>query len=388
MNRLRFAFALTIAILGMAVFAFAQGQGQEPVDIIILLETSGEMNTHDPDRAAVSAVAQFLDTARGSRISIVRFSETISTTPLTRLENDLEIAGLRSVLLRLEYFGVEVNINQALNSAAGIASTAQSPLIVLISSQKYNEVSGFALPLREIDVSVTNATAVHGLLVGMLGEHRENVVVVEPTATSAPSPTPERMPEPTAEPTPTPEPMLESTPEPTPTRTPEPTPELTPEPATEPTSEPTPEPTPEPIPEPTPQPTPEQLPEESEPKQPEAEPREPETEPTESETEPTELETEPTELETEPNEPIPEPNEAEDPPEEHKTGEVIDPPENHEPTEAIDPPEQHETQETTGETHPPNPPEQPPPHTSLIFLAILSCLGAFTSVIKFIKAVV
>ncbi|MCL2456228.1 MAG: VWA domain-containing protein [Defluviitaleaceae bacterium] len=211
---------LTAAIIfAMIFFVFAE---EEATDIIIFLETSDAMNAHDPDRIVIGALSQFVANvgAGNSRIAIVGFSDTVNAIPLTRLENEYIIAGLRGGISTLTYSGDEANFSSAIDAATEILADAKNPLVILVSARAHE--ARFNVPLRAIDLSATPATATHGLLATMLSHHRANVAISAPTPIPIPTSTP------SPEPTPTPSPTL--TLEPIPTPSPEPTPSPSPAP--------------------------------------------------------------------------------------------------------------------------------------------------------------
>ncbi|MCL2216231.1 MAG: VWA domain-containing protein [Defluviitaleaceae bacterium] len=111
----------------------------EGIDVILVIDTSGSMNTADPERISLEAAALFMDMmeTRNSRIGIVGFAGVVHTVmPLTPI-NDLSTRDdIRRTISRFRFQGW-TDIGLALRTAAEMLledpAPGNSPMILLFT---------------------------------------------------------------------------------------------------------------------------------------------------------------------------------------------------------------------------------------------------------------
>lgn len=130
------------------------------IDVVLVIDTSGSMNTADPERIALEAATLFMDMmeTRNSRIGIVGFSGTVhSAMPLTAIYEPNIRDNIRNTVSTFDYVGW-TDIGLALRTAAEMLLESpletNSPMILLITDGRVDLPAWFD---RTIDMSYYDA---------------------------------------------------------------------------------------------------------------------------------------------------------------------------------------------------------------------------------------
>ncbi|MCL1843678.1 MAG: VWA domain-containing protein [Defluviitaleaceae bacterium] len=161
------AMLMTLAFL--AFFAFLPVQAAnivassaDGIDAILVIDTSGSMNTADPERITLEAASLFMDMmeTRSSRLGIVGFSGTLhSVMPLTPI-NEISVRDdVRRTISQFVYRGW-TDIGLALRTAAEMLlddpDPANSPMIILFTDGRIELPENWA-DNRNVEVSYEDA---------------------------------------------------------------------------------------------------------------------------------------------------------------------------------------------------------------------------------------
>ena len=181
------AIIITTVIFFAVVFCNAYAEEIPPVDIVFLLDTRDAMNTADPDRAAISALTQFVRSvgAGETRIGVVGTTRQI---PLRRLENNYVIAGLTASVSIFENLHTGLSLSAAFSAAANMLEESENALIIVIS----HEATSFAaegISVHSVTVtSNSGAAELAGRFMGIYNAHRVELITPEPEPTPTPEP--------------------------------------------------------------------------------------------------------------------------------------------------------------------------------------------------------
>ncbi|MCL2215487.1 MAG: VWA domain-containing protein [Defluviitaleaceae bacterium] len=137
-------FALSFVTLGFVVFYSVLADEYEysidapPIDVVLLIDVSGSMRFTDPNRAALSGAADFIEmlSVGESRVGVIGFSGRMQYyLPLRLLEDEYTVADFRREITAFQYVGY-TDIGMALLAAAEMlynTENLQNPMILLMS---------------------------------------------------------------------------------------------------------------------------------------------------------------------------------------------------------------------------------------------------------------
>ncbi|MDR0273055.1 MAG: VWA domain-containing protein, partial [Clostridiales bacterium] len=197
-------FLITVTILfGMVFFVRAEEIEILPEYVVFLIDTSEEMNSIDPERVALNAVAELIESGAFTDytgICIIGFSDRVTTIPFARLENQSVIADFRRGLSAFQYSGEESDVDLALRVAENAFSNLNIPhipMIILISSREISDeiLANVNFPLFGFEVNDEN---IHELPSSLMGLYFTEIPITLPyrSPLQIPSPTPSSTPEP------------------------------------------------------------------------------------------------------------------------------------------------------------------------------------------------
>ena len=99
------AACVTFPVLPLSSI-YAQEREVPPIDVVLLIDVSGSMRFTDPNRAALTAAADFIDmlAVGESRVGVIGFSGRMQYyLPFRVIEDEYVVAELREEILSFQY---------------------------------------------------------------------------------------------------------------------------------------------------------------------------------------------------------------------------------------------------------------------------------------------